>query len=105
MAVKWIQLGIDSHPQHLGIAAVVRPFKKIECFFRTTELAGHECEVVGRNVTTLGQEMHVIQHGLGLIEISGSGVSASEPSERMRCLAHQLDALLGGMNRLSVTAE
>src|SRR6185436_13110573 len=54
VAVKWIELRIDSHPQHLRISGLVRSFEQIECFFGTIELARYEREMIRRNVTTLG---------------------------------------------------
>src|SRR6185369_14853942 len=50
VTVQWIELRIDSNPQHLRVTRVVRSFKQVECFFRTVELARHECEMVRRNV-------------------------------------------------------
>src|SRR6185369_5597856 len=61
--------------------------------------------MVRRNVTTLGQQVHVVQYGLRLLEIAGGGISTAESSERMRSFAHQLNAPLSRLNRLSMTAQ
>src|SRR4051794_10941980 len=61
--------------------------------------------MVRRNVTTLGQQVHVVQDGLRLLEIAGGSISTTEPSERVRSFAHQLNAPLSRLNCLSVTAQ
>src|SRR5215213_724382 len=88
MSMKRVQLRIDSHPQHLRIAAFVCSFEQVECFFGKIELAGDECEMKRRNVTALGQQVHVIQYGLRFVAIAGGRMSSGETCERVRSLAH-----------------
>src|SRR6185369_4805026 len=105
VTVKRIELGIDARPKHFCIARLVSSLEEIERFFRTIELARDECEMVRRNVTTLGQQVHVVQYGLRLLEIAGGGIRTAESSERVRSFAHQLNAPLSRLNGLSMTAQ
>src|SRR5262245_4516819 len=105
MTVKWIQLRIDTHPEHFCIAAFESSLEQIERFFGTIDGAVHECEMVGRYVTPLGKYVHLVKCALCLFEFSCGRVSTSEACQGVRRFAHQLDEAFRSLCRFRMTAE